>query len=76
MIAMAKKHTNRRPGRPREYAGDRQFLQARVSQEVKEAFLALCDRNRRGQGDELLIAIENHMRAAGCWPGDTQTQPT
>lgn len=67
MLTMAKKKPTKRPGRPRIHQ-DRVFLQVRVPQAFKDAFQQLARDNHRGDGDEMLLALENHMRAAGRWP--------
>jgi hypothetical protein len=44
-------------------------VQARVSPEIHAALERLAGQNRRTKNAEMLLALEKHLREAGCWPG-------
>lgn len=50
-------------------------LQARVSPEMSEAFERLLQQTRRPKNTELIIALENHLKAAGFWPPPADATP-
>jgi hypothetical protein len=44
--------------------------------EVRAAMDALADDNRRSLTTEVLIALENHLKATGRWPLSSSPPPT
>jgi hypothetical protein len=57
----------KKPGRPK---GRKETIvvQARAEPLMHEALERLAQQNRRTKNTEMLIALENHLRAAGLWP--------
>lgn len=70
MLAMAEKPQKKasKTGRPRVHKTPRVFIQARVTAELRQALQELADANRRTRGAELILAIENHLKASGRLP--------
>lgn len=55
-------------GKPRRPNRTGVPLHIYIPPEVRAALDALADENRRPLTTEVLIALENHLKAAGRWP--------
>ncbi len=64
-MARNKKTTGR--GRPKGIKPT-ETIQARVSPELYAALDKLIATTRRSKNTELVLALEEHLRAAGLWP--------
>lgn len=57
----------RKPGRPRTSPPDLIVIQAKVTPALHAALERAASRLRRTKNAEMVIALENHLKALGLW---------
>lgn len=68
MLTLTMSERKRKPGRPKSAPPDLIVIQARVSPDLHAALEAAAASGRRTKNAELVLALEEHLKALGLWP--------